>query len=572
MKKIRYLSLIVCLNLLFLSFSYAGDLDEHWIGSVPDVMQVLGDDTLKNISIYTKQDHVVYYVEGISSSASVHCHYHHDNNSSHCNYIVNGKDIPLNFEILISVSADKIGELLEQLSISPLIANDAIWPWIVGAVVAYYFAKKIINYWVYKTFTPKPHSHADFFIPKKDLEVRIDEETRSTSERFNRIESLLELSSRGSGSKLSPSDLNLLLNRQILSLTQALIKDMAHSHCTSCGHDHGLHYHGHKDHGHYSFGLRLNNAKTNVSTASLFSAQETSSFKAEQILPRKDNVFRAEMVESKEAVSSGIIIKVTKAIIMDLKKELIDPVVTLGKGAYKTVSDRHNLRQLNAYIQTNYRVTLGESNYVAASAIALSLATVKVTGEAIESAFVGPYHVFCQISDAAVVGLGLGLFSAYHCLRQPARKKSLALLLKSKFWSIMFNRIKNPIELTENIKGLDKKIDADKLFLNEISSLKSNIKKLIWQFRLDGRLKPKQANSLAKELGQTNKRLEDLLFDIKLEESMLSQDLRAFINRFQSIIAEYKYIYTTTFDYIEQNEYSISNEITLGRSCISFLK
>lgn len=569
MKKITLLSLLVVFSLVVSSLCYAGELDEHWIGSIPEVLQLLEDENFKNISIYTKEENVVYYIERLNTSTSVHCHYHLDNNSTHCDNIVTGKDIPTDFEVLISVSRDNVEKLLEQLSVSPAVANEAVWPWVVGALVTYYFAKKLINYWVYKTFTPKPHSHNDFFIPKKDLEGQINQSIQTTTERFNGLESVFELSNPKIESQTH--ELNLLLERRILSLTQAFIQDVTHTYCTVCGHDHAG-SHEHEDKVPFNFGFNLNANKTNVSESALLFSQNKQVFKSGFVLQRRDNVSYEENLDVKDPIERGVILKVTKAVLKDLKKELVDPIGTLLKGTYKTVLDKHNLKQLHSYIQTHYRMSLGESNYIAASAIALSLASIKVTGEAIESAFVGPYHIFCQISDAAVVGAGLGLFSAYHCLRQPIRTKNIALIFKSQFWSILFDRIKNPMDMTKNINDLTyKEMDIDKLFFNEINLVKKNIKTLIWQLRLDGQLSSQHANRLAKNLGQINKELEDLLFDIKLEENSSSQNLIDFVNKLQPIVGQYRYIYGEIFELMTPKEY-VSLEVHLENSCLSFLK
>lgn len=535
------------------AFANMENLDDL-VSTAPKAIELLGNIKDQTVTVYTSAEYAIYSTSSLNETlTNVLCHFHLENDVSHCRLLPIDSFVPDNFALVLTLEPDKINEMLNLLDFSPSISSDPVWPWVFGAIVSYYLAKKMINYWVYKSFKSKPHSHEQFFIEGDQLRNKIDNNHKSIIKRLTFFNALREIQNQTKVSKVSDSILSDYLTSKVFTLTQDLVEDLKHENCTGCG---GA---GHTHH--------LPNFSQRSSVLQLGHNRDAirSSFELPYQL-RTENL-QGELPVSKQ-ISAGLIVRSAKAFILDLNKELVSPIASITKAALKTVSKKHNLNQLNVYGQTSFRVLLGESNYTAAISIALSLVTIKIVGESIESVFVGPYHVFCQLSDAAVVATGLGLFSAYHCLRQPIRKRNLKLLTDSNFWSILFKKIKNPLKIDQSGDG-DSNEKAKLLLLAEVQNIKSEIKNLIWQLRLDGKLNPSQSNQLAIKLGSISKDLEDLLFDIELDRSLSATDLSTYLNMILPITDKFKSLAQETIQISLSHQ--TEGQLDKSNACLMYL-
>lgn len=132
----------------------------------------------------------------------------------------------------------------------------------------------------------------------------------------------------------------------------------------------------------------------------------------------------------------------------------------------------------------------------------------------------------------------------------------------------MWNKIKNPIKSKVKSQEEIAKMTSDQILLMEIDNIKSNIKRLIWQLRLEGKLNSVTANSLSKDLGRVNKNLENLLFDLQINSSEF--DIGRFVLELKPIVADYNALYMALFEKIEA-ENNVT-PLTSEGLCLSYLQ
>ncbi len=154
---------------------------------------------------------------------------------------------------------------------------------------------------------------------------------------------------------------------------------------------------------------------------------------------------------------------------------------------------------------------------------------------------VGPYHIFCQLSDVAAVTTGLVFLTTYHSLRQPIKLRKPQLLFTKKFWSLMFEKLKNPT-LNGRIAASkeNKDFPASESLILELSKLKNQIQQLIWQLRSSKSLTSKQANALARKLGKISKEKEDIIFSVKINDLYSSSELLTLVEGLKPVYQGYR--------------------------------
>lgn len=518
--------------LLFISnSSLAGEsIESFWLGKLPKVIEQIPAIDSPNITIKAWGDSALFIFENETEVAKSLCHFHSSNDYYHCSLEAADFTLPEKYRTILEMSAQNFSELLQSMGLE-VSTNDQVWPWVVGAIAVYYVSKKAINYWVNKSFKAKPHSHEFSLLDASELETAtaaqlemIQAHTQDLDEIFN-TETKLNF--------LEREKVRTMLQTRIRGLNKKILDELVGSYCSTCKTVHAPQ----ESHEHF-FAVTPQSTGLIQSTLSQ-TPSYTAQMRAQLETPTADEAKEAS--DPKSLVEKSVVLKTAKALLVDIHKELIQPIPKAFKAVRRFVSKKENFSQLNSYAQTKYNTSIGESNISTGIAIASSLITVKVLGETLESMVVGPYHIFCQLSDVAAVTTGLVFLTTYHSLRQPIKLRRPQLLFTKKFWSLMFEKLKNPT-LNGRIAASkeDKDFPASESLILELSKLKNQIQQLIWQLRSSKSLTSKQANALARKLGKISKKKEDIIFSVKINDLYSASELLTLVEGLKPVYQGYR--------------------------------
>ncbi len=539
----------------------AEKLESFWLGSLPRIVEQLPEMHSANIQIQAWGESALFNFFNKTEIIKFLCHFHSSNSYYHCSREQIDFQPPENVKTILEMSSQSLSELIETVGLSEVLPSDPVWPWVIGAIAAYYVSKKVINYWVNKSFESKPHSHEFTLLSKSELESSINSQLEMVRTHTQDLGEIFETDLKLNF--LEREKIRTMLGERIRSLNKKVIDELLGSYCSTCKTVHL------PQQSHYLSGL--SQSQFFISS----SDNDRPSFTEQFMVQLKHN--EVENIESapnepKNLIQKSVVLKAAKALIIDIHRELIQPIPKVFRYARRLLSDKEHFNQLNSYAQTKYSTSVGESNFSTGIAIASSLITIKVLGETLESMIVGPYHVFCQISDVAAVTTGLVFLTTYHSFRQPVKLRQPRLLISKRFWSLMFEKLKNPTlngRLAASKK--DKNFPESESLILELAKLKQEIQQWIWQMRSDGILTPKKSNSLARKLGQISKQKEDIIFSVKINEEYSSSELLVLVNKLKQVYKEYESLFEEIMTEYKNTLSLKSKEIANINLCAGFL-
>ncbi len=530
----------------FFNKSYANEeLSSFWLQHLPYAASFASEMENADVKLFATSDQAMFSFENAERVTQVACHVHLDTGVCHCSLAWLDAVVPRDYNLIFDLSSQKINELLTQMDLTQVSAGDPVWPWVLGAVAGYYAAKKVINLWLHKNFKAQPHTHEFSVLERgerkdqvEDLQKTMDRQQKALDEIFNEN---LEIN------VFERARLQALLESRIANLTRQVITDLTSTYCHSCKTFHSP---------------AMSHSPAPFKFSGLGSSAPVADFTAHELQQLREKMTEAltsvgnsnsfprgdsdenKIENAQEIVKSGTIVRVTKALLSDIYKELIEPFPKMAKSLRKMATTSGSVKQIGSYVQTKYHTAVGESNLVTASAVVVSLITIKVVGETVETLVFGPYHVLCQISDVAALTVGLTFLTVYHTLRQPLRQKKIGYLFQTRFWRSMWDRLSTPT-LNSRIQALERSDTQNpvEILMVEIERLKSNIQQILWQLRALDVLSPQALKMYARKLGEISKSKEDTLFENRMKDSYDPQDLLKTIDFIKPIFVSYQGLY-----------------------------
>lgn len=117
-------------------------------------------------------------------------------------------------------------------------------------------------------------------------------------------------------------------------------------------------------------------------------------------------------------------------------------------------------------------------------------------------------------------------------------------MITKKFWTLLLEKLKHPT-LNGRLLEAEKNINfpASESLILELDKLKQQIQKWIWQLRSNQNLSPQQANLMARKLGHISKEKEDILFDLKVDDTYSTTEILSLVERLKPIYKAYKDLY-----------------------------
>lgn len=545
-------TIFFCIYVLSVNVYATEELTGFWIQHLPYAASFASEIENADVKVFATTEQAIFSFEAAGKVTQVECHVHLDTGVCHCSLAWLDAVIPRDHTLIFDLPSQKINELLAQLDLSQVSTGDPVWPWVLGAIAGYYAAKKVINLWLHKNFKAKPHTHDFSILGRNERQQQVEELQRITGRQTEALGGVfnenIEINI------FERARLQSLLEARVASLTKQVITDLTSTYCHSC-----KTYHGpavmHQPSTFTFSGLASSAPITDFTPQEMEQFREKISAalqpgKSTNLLPLSEPD-EQKLENAQEIVKSGSIVRITQAILLDIYKELIEPFPKMAKALRKLSKTPGSLKQIRSYVQTKYHTAVGESNVTTASAVVVSLITIKVIGETAETLVFGPYHVLCQISDVAAITAGLTFLTVYHTLRQPLRQRKLGYVFQGRFWRLILERLSKPT-LSSRIQALEKSDVKNpvEILLVAMERLKNNIQQILWQMRTLDVLSPQDLKMYSRKLGEISKSKEDTLFENRMKDSYDPQDLLKAVEVIKPIFLNYQSLYN---DFLLEN-------------------
>ncbi|MEO0335393.1 MAG: hypothetical protein AAF202_03310, partial [Pseudomonadota bacterium] len=497
------------------------------------IAEQVGDFSDLSLKISSLDDYIVFQAYRDTEQLSSYlCHFHNDG-AYHCDLLAAGEVYEPALNEILQLAPVQMNELL--MSIGAIGTSDpAIWAWVVVGAVTFYLAKKVINKAVLGQYlAPEIDHHSHFFQSEKSMQKQVAEKEVAIQKA---IPGLLDVVKRLSaeGPKVGDSEAADIASKEITEDIKHIVHGLVHKASSGCGH----HHHGHKHEHHESHSTCGSQKKA---------AQET--------------------------LQSGGVIRFSKTLGNEFYREFIRPVGVLLKSGYEVLFDRWHRKQIGALARVEANRVRAETNLPFAIAFLTSLVGLKAFGEFLESLVVGPYHAFCQISDAAVLVVGMSVWGSYHCLRQAVQYGQVTKVHKASFWKAMAKSFRQRLRGTTAkhevlLRGADD--DWTAYFLS-LRFLSREFKTVIRKKNNLGQLTNDQAAQASRWLGDLNRSIEDQSFLKTLEQANTEIDKEAWLQSVRDWLGSFENVVSLTMDWNESKAQQLQQSLS-SRSCKAALK
>lgn len=527
---------------------------EQLMAATKEYVEIIGDFSDTALKYSSMNDYVVLQAFRDGSELSSYlCHFHADG-TWHCSLVEAGEILDRLLQPMFEISSTQIGQWMTDAS---LVANGdpSVWVWLVVGAATFYLAKKGINKVVHGQYlAPEADRHTHFFQSQHSAE---DQSSRVASSMLASIPSLRDIVGQMTerGPPAIPSEVQGVANEQLTKDIKAIVHGLVHAAGSSCSHgiqnDHSGHGpscgHG-GDCGHESHNGHSGHAA-------------------------HDGPCSHEKEAAQKVLLSGSMIGFAKTMGTDFYREFIRPIGVLAKGAYDTVFSRWNMTQIASLIRVESARMRAETNLPFAIALLASLVGLKAFGEFLETLVVGPYHAFCQVSDAAVLITGMSVWGSYHCLRLAVEYGQLKNIFKPVFWQTMLSSFRQRLRgatATNDTKLFRGGEEGWPAYFLSLRFFSREFKKVLRQKNAVGELSNEQTNQLAGWLGKLNRSLENQSFLKTLEEAGTDVEKELWIQSVQNWLEAFENLVGLTEEWNSEKEQAIESYLE-AKTCATAL-
>jgi hypothetical protein len=497
--------------------------------AIKEASEQLGDLSGAMISLYHMGDYAVLQKSlGESEHEHVICHFH-GSSHYHCDPATTELFLGPEFNLIFSKSSQELLDFMDYLGeIDSVPIN--YWPWVLAGLTSFYLLKKWINYAMTSSaWAPPDHHHAHFLIDPAELPHKMDDIQRGLRQGLHLMGPHFQQRDPQSIEAASTAHLFADLKQVTQSMIQMAVgqscqhhHDHNHNHHHNHNHNHGSHSHptaGHnQDHGngsahgahtgrdghghhhhHHGHGHQASSGGGHGTGA-------TCSHQSQQA--QKD-------------LAEGTHFNFAKKILVDFYREFIRPLRAMGQGAISLAQEPLKRRQLSSHLRVNSRVLYAETNWLVASSLIAGVVGLTAVAEAIESLVVGPMHVACQVGNTIVMTAAVSVYTTYHCTRQLFKPQYIKKWGQGEFWQRVKNSYRARIKSYRVVEGLDN-VDLGSDMQNHLLAfrmLTHQLKKLITYKHVQGEMSSIQINQLSRQLGRSQRWLEDVIFQLEQEST-----------------------------------------------------